>query len=429
MYPTVEPVEIQHLYQHALRTYAARDIDTEAAIKRALAAALSLHCWQGDDVGGFEVKAGTLDGGGIMATGNYPGRARSGDELRSDLEQVLRLLPGPHRVNLHASYAETGGKVVDRDALKPSHFSKWIAWAKKRQAGLDFNPTYFAHPKANDGFTLSHRDDAIRRFWVRHGIASRRIGEALGRELGTPCVVNSWIPDGAKDLTVDRAGFRKRLLQSLDEIYDPKLKIDARLCVDAVEGKLFGIGSEEFVVGSHEFYLGYAQRKGVAPCLDMGHFHPTEGVADKLSAMLLFHKRILLHLSRSIRWDSDHIVIFNDDLRAVFLELVRAGALERVFLALDYFDASVNRIAAYVIGARAVRKALLYALLEPLPALRELEAQGKHAQKLALLEECKTLPFDAVWNELCRRASAPIGPGWLNEVEAYEKDVLSKRQR
>jgi len=427
MYPTPDPAGIQENFARAQRAYQAHGVDVEAALKRALAAPLSLHCWQADDVGGFEVKAGALDGGGIMATGNYPGRARNGDELRADLEQVLSLVPGVLRVNLHGSYAETGGKAVDRDALKPSHFKQWIAWAKKRKLGLDFNPTYFAHPKANAGYTLSHRDEAIRSFWVRHGIASRRIGEAMARELGSPSVVNSWIPDGAKDSPVDRAGFRKRLLQSLDEIYDPALKIDGKLCVDAVEGKLFGLGSEDFVVGSHEFYLGYAQRKGIAPCLDMGHFHPTEGVADKLSAMLPFHERILLHLSRPIRWDSDHIVIFNDDLRAVFMELVRAGALDRVFLALDYFDASLNRIAAYVIGARAARKALLYALLEPVAALQALEAQGQQAQKLALLEECKTMPFAAVWDELCRRAGVPVGPAWLNQVEAYERDVLSKR--
>lgn len=428
MYPTLQAAEIEESFAKAARAYGRLEVDAETAITRALETPLSLHCWQADDVAGFEVKAGALDGGGIMATGNYPGRARDADELRQDLEWVLGLVPGASRVNLHASYAETGGQRVDRDALKPSHFRAWIAWAKKQEVGLDFNPTYFAHPQANDGFTLSHRNNSVRRFWVRHGIASRRIGEAMGRALGKPCVVNSWIPDGSKDSPVDRAGFRERLVQSLDEIYDPKLRIDAKLCVDAVEGKLFGLGSEDFVVGSHEFYLGYAQRKGIAPCLDMGHFHPTEGVADKLSAMLPFHKRILLHLSRPIRWDSDHIVIFNDDLRAVFQELARANALGRVFLALDYFDASVNRTAAYVIGARATRKALLYALLEPTATLQALEVSGKNALKLALLEECRTLPFGAVWDELCRRAGVPAGTGWLNEAEAYEKRQLSTRR-
>jgi L-rhamnose isomerase len=420
MFETVSPQAVQEAYVLAQRTYRALDVNTETAITKALATPLSLHCWQADDVSGLEQAAGALDSGGLKATGNYPGRARNGNELRADYEQVLSLLPGTHRINLHACYAERGARKVDRDNYSAREFGTWIKWAKKLGIGLDFNPTFFAHPKAADGFTLSHPDAAIRRFWVKHAIACRRIGEAFARALGTPSVVNLWIPDGAKDSPMHRA-------ESLDAIYDPKLGVDPALCFDTVEGKLFGLGSEDFVVGSHEFYIGYAMKNGIAPCLDMGHFHPTEQVHDKLSALYQFFPRILLHLSRGIRWDSDHVVIASDDLRAVFHEIVRAGAIERTMLALDYFDASLNRIAAYVIGARAARKALLYALLEPTPLLQELEAKGKQAQKLALLDELKSLPHGAVWDEVCRRAGAPIGAAWINEAERYERDVLSKR--
>jgi L-rhamnose isomerase len=406
-------------YRLAQRAYARLGVDTDQAIRTALKVPVSLHCWQGDDVGGFEVKETAVDGGGIMATGNYPGRARNGDELRADLAQVLALLPGKHRVNIHALYAETAGKRVDRDKLQPEHFARWIAWAKRQRIGLDFNPSFFAHPKANDGFTLSHADPATRAFWVRHGQACRRIAAAMARELGTPCIINHWIPDGAKDSPADRWSPRARLTDSLDKMLREKL----RGVVDCVEGKLFGIGSEDYVVGSTEYYSHYALTRGVLLCLDMGHFHPTETIHDKLSALLQFHKKLLLHVSRPIRWDSDHVVIFNDDLRAVFQEMVRGAALDRAYFALDYFDASINRVAAYVIGARATRKALLYALLEPVATLQQLNGAGK----LALLEELKTMPFGAVWDELCEKDGVPATNAWMKDVTKYEKAVLAKR--
>lgn len=427
-WPVLHEDTIQEAYALARQAYADLGVDTDDAIRTAAAVPVSLHCWQGDDVAGFEVRPGAVDSGGLLATGNYPGRARTGDELRRDLEQVLALAPGTHRVNLHASYAETDGRAVDRDALEPVHFARWMAWAKKRGLGLDFNPTFFAHPKAASGFTLSHADVAIRQFWVRHAIACRRIGEAFARELGSPCAVNLWIPDGAKDSPADRWGPRQRLKASLDVIYAEDLGIDRRLCVDTVEGKLFGLGSEDYVVGSYEFYAAYALSKGLVLCLDMGHFHPTETIADKLSALLAFHERLLLHISRPMRWDSDHVALFNDDLRAVFQELVRGRALGRVSVALDYFDASINRVAAYVIGARATRKAILAAMLEPVETLQALESAGKGTQKLALMEELKTLPLGAVWNRLCLLAGAPGGSAWVAEVERYEQDVLSQRK-
>jgi len=418
---------VREAYEIARGAYSALGVDTEAAIERAARVPISVHCWQADDVRGFETPQ-EAPGGGLLATGNYPGRARNADELRRDLEEVLSLVPGVHRANVHAIYAETGGKKVDRDALEPKHFAGWIAWARKRGIGLDFNPTFFAHPKAADGLTLSHPDPGIRAFWIAHGIACRRIGEAMARELGTPCGVNLWIPDGSKDLPADRWGPRRRLVESLDAIYADALGIDRRLCLDSVESKLFGLGSEAYVVGSHEFYLAYALARGLAVCLDMGHFHPTETVHDKLSAILAFADWLLLHASRAVRWDSDHVVLFDDDVRAVFQELVRGEALGRVKVALDYFDASINRVAAYIIGARAVRKAVLYALLEPGDRLGALEAEGKGAQKLALMEEMKTMPFGAVWDMLCLRAGVPPAGGWVPKVEAYEKDVLAMRR-
>jgi len=419
--------QVRQAYEAAKAAYAALGVDADAAVRRALAVPVSLHPWQADDVAGFEAGAGAIAGGGLVATGAYPGRARNGDELRQDLDQVLALAPGAHRVNLHAFYAETGGRKVERDELGPEHFSHWVAWARQRGLGLDFNPTYFSHPKAASGFTLSHPDERIRRFWIRHGIACRRIAEALAKETRSPCVHNHWIPDGMKDSPADRWSPRQRLKAALDEILAEAHGVDRRLCVDAVEGKLFGIGSEDYVVGSHEFYAAYALARGVVPCLDMGHYHPTESVADKLSALLQFHPRVLLHVSRPLRWDSDHVVLFNDDLRAVFQELARGGALDRVSVALDYFDPSINRIAAYVIGAKAVRKALLYALLEPVGLLKELEAQGGGAGKLALMEDLKVLPFGAAWDKACLDAGVPVGPAWVREVETYERDVLARR--
>ncbi len=418
------PRSIEKAYALARSRYAELGVDTEAAMKRLARVPLSLHCWQGDDVGGFE-RQGSEPGGGLAVTGNYPGKARTPDELRADLDKALSLLPGRHRLNLHAFYAETGGRRVDCDALGPEHFRSWISWAKDRRMGMDFNPTFFAHPKAADGFTLSHRDPAVRRFWIDHGIACRRIGAAIGKALGVPCVTNVWIPDGSKDHPADRKGPRERLVESLDAVF--AARVDGRFNLDAVESKLFGIGSECYVPGSHEFYLGYAVSRRKLLTLDMGHFHPTESVADKLSAVLLWLERALLHVSRGVRWDSDHVVTLTDELEALAQELVRGEYLDRVHVGLDYFDASINRVAAWVIGARGVLKALLGALLEPSERLRGLEASGDLTGRLALLEEVKTLPAGAVWDFCCLKKGVPVGPDWIEEVRRYEREVLSKR--
>jgi L-rhamnose isomerase len=425
-YATASDAQIEQDYQAAKDTYATVGVDVDAAVDACLAVPISLHCWQADDVGGFEISEST-DGGGIMATGNYPGRARDGDEARADFEQVLALLPGAHKLNLHAFYAETGGQTVARDALEPSHFAGWMDWANATGIGLDFNPTYFAHPNADDGYTLSHTNADIRDFWVRHGIAARRIAEHMGRTVGQPCINNHWVPDGAKDSPADRFGPRQRLAESYDRIFDDALGIDASLCVDAVESKLFGIGSEDYVVGSMEFYTGYALTRKLVQCLDLGHYHPTEQVSDKISALLQYHEKLLIHTSRPIRWDSDHVVLFNDEVRNVFLELARGKALDRVYVALDFFDASINRIAAYVIGTRATRKAILAGLLDPTQVLQGLERDGKLGQKLALMEEQRCMPFGAVWNQLCCKAGTPPAAAWIPEIERYERDVLSKR--
>lgn len=428
MWTSVSENNITSAYGAAREIYAELlDVNTDAAIDKALEAAISLHCWQADDVAGFEVKPEGLDGGGIMATGNYPGRARNGDELRQDMAKAMSLIPGKTRANVHACYCETDGKFVERDELTPEHFSRWMNWVKEQNTALDFNPTAFAHPKAEDGFTLSHRDDDVRAFWVRHFIACRKIAEAMAEVQGSPCFVNHWIPDGAKDIPADRWGPRARLVDSYDQVFADATGVDRAKCVDFVESKLFGIGSEEYVVGSGEFYSNYSISRGVGLCLDMGHFHPTETIHGKISSHLQFHKQLLLHVSRPIRWDSDHVVIFNDDLKNVFLEIQRGNAWNRVVLALDFFDASINRIGAYVIGTRAARKGILYALLDPTAQLQQLEAEGKNAQRLGLMEECKSLPFAAVWDMLCLKAGVPAGPAWMAEMEAYEIDVLSKR--
>ncbi len=415
---------IERAYALACERYADAGVDCEKALRRLKAVAISLHCWQGDDVAGFE-KTGSMDGSGLQVTGGYPGRARSADELRQDLEQALALIPGRHRLNLHSIYAETGGRPVDRNALAPEHFARWIAWAKTRKLGLDFNPTFFAHPMAASGATLSSADENVRKYWVEHGIACRRIGATMGQRLGTPCVTNVWIPDGSKDLPADRRGPRERLRQSLDEIFAEDM--DPSIHRDAVEGKLFGIGSESYVVGSHEFYLGYSVANGTLLCLDAGHFHPTETIADKLSAVLCHLDEVLLHVSRGVRWDSDHVVVLNDDLRAIAEELVRGDYLGRVHIGLDYFDASINRVAAWVIGSRALLKALLIALLEPVARLRDAERRGDLTTRLALMEESKALPFGAVWDHYCLKQGVPVGEQWLGEVRAYEKIVLSRR--
>jgi L-rhamnose isomerase len=416
-------MEEPSIYLAARSAYAEIGVDSDAAISRALEVPLSVHCWQADDVAGFEVHDGPVDTGGILATGSYPGRARNADEVRQDYEEVFSLVPGVCRANLHAIYAETGGRIVSRDELTVSEFRGWIDWAKARGIGLDFNPTYFAHPKAADGWTLSSADRGIQGFWVRHGQASRRIASGIADALGKECVNNHWIPDGAKDSPADRWSPRARLAEALDEVLAEPLAG----CADAVESKLFGIGSEDYVVGSFEFYSHYALTHGKLLCLDMGHFHPTETIADKLSALLQFHPRLLLHLSRPMRWDSDHVVLFNDDLRAVFQELVRGDALDRVSVALDYFDASINRIGAYMLGIRAARKAILYALLEPTDELKRLELEGRLAEKLALMEELKTYPFGAIWDEMCRRDDVPVGRESIADVTRYGRAVLSKR--
>jgi L-rhamnose isomerase len=408
----------------AKEQYAEWGVDVEVALERLSAIAISLHCWQGDDVAGFENSSQEL-GGGLAVTGHYPGKARTPDELRADLDKTLSLLPGSHRLNLHASYADTKGRKIERDQLQPEHFQMWIDWAQSRRIGMDFNPTYFAHPLAADGYTLAHPDRSIRRFWIDHGIACRQIGAVFGQALGTPCVTNIWVPDGCKESPIDRKGPRERLAESLDAIF--ALPLDARYIRDAVEGKLFGIGSESYVVGSHEFYLGYAITRQKLLCLDAGHFHPTEIVSDKISAILLSLDEVLLHVSRGVRWDSDHVVLLSDELLAIAQELVRGGYLNRVHIGLDFFDASINRVAAWVIGARAMQKALLLALLEPTETLRQFEADGDTTARLALLEEIKTLPYGAVWDHYCRSRDVPAGRAWLAEVKTYEREVLSKR--
>lgn len=413
-------------YTAARDHYAAMGVDTERALATLSQTPVSIHCWQGDDVGGFEHEGSTLSGGGIQATGNYPGKARTLDELRRDLDQALSLIPGRHRLNLHACYADLSGGRVDRDAYTVSHFQSWIEWCKARGLGMDFNPSYFSHPLAADGLTLSHPDAGIRKFWIAHGIACRKIGAEIARQLGSPTVTNIWIPDGSKDLPFDRKAPRERLAASLDEIL--AAPVDRALNLDAVESKLFGIGSESYVVGSHEFYLAYAVKKQLLYCLDAGHFHPTENLADKISAVLQFVPRLLLHVSRGVRWDSDHVVLLDDPTRALMEEVVRGGFLGRTHIGLDFFDASINRIAAWVIGTRSTLKALLAALLEPAAMLREAEAAGDYASRLALLEEAKTLPLGAVWGEYCDRHHVPADAGWITAVKAYEASVLSRRR-
>ena len=417
-------IQIETAFNAAKESYAALGVNVDEAMAKLARVPISLHCWQGDDVGGFE-NSGIELGSGLAVTGNYPGKARNPIELRADIDKALSLIPGKHRLNLHACYAETEGNRVDRDALAPEHFQRWIEWAKAAGIGMDFNPTFFAHPKAADGFTLSHRDAGIRKFWIDHGIASRKIGAAMGRALGSTTVTNVWIPDGYKDTPVDRKSPRQRLADSLDQIFAEA--IDPRFNLDAVECKLFGIGSESYVVGSHEFYLGYAVAKKKMICLDAGHFHPTETISDKISSTLAWLDRILLHVSRGVRWDSDHVVTLTDELHAIAQELVRGDFLGRVHLGLDFFDASINRIAAWVIGTRAMIKALLAAMLEPITLLREAEETGDFTKRLALLEESKTLPLGAVWDYYCLKQNVPSGIDWLPEVKIHERDVLSKR--
>ena len=412
---------ILNAYTLAKERYSEFGVDTDKALSQLEKISISLHCWQGDDVGGFENPEGEL-GGGLAATGNYPGKARTADELRSDLEVVYSLLPGSHRLNLHAIYLESDTK-VERNAIEPRHFTAWRDWAKENGHGMDFNPTCFSHPLAADGFTLAHRDPAIRQFWVEHCIASRKIGDWFGQELGTPAVTNIWIPDGYKDTPADRTTPRRLLLESLDTVLAERLSHN----LDAVEPKLFGIGSESYVVGSMEFYAAYALSRKILLALDSGHFHPTETIADKISSMLLYLDELLLHVSRGVRWDSDHVVTFNDDLQAIAHEIVRAEALERVHIGLDYFDASINRVAAWTIGARNTLRALLNALLEPLDMLKNLEVEGDFSQRLAMQEALKAMPSSAVWDYYCTQKGVPVGIGFMDVIKDYEKKVMSLR--
>ncbi|TVR34001.1 MAG: L-rhamnose isomerase [Spirochaetaceae bacterium] len=411
-------------YKLAQERYSSMGVDTEAALNKAAEIPISLHCWQGDDVTGFE-GASQLTGG-ILATGNYPGRARNADELRADAERALELIPGKKRFNLHAMYLEHGGKPVDRDQIQPQHFAGWVEWARSHNVALDFNPTFFSHAKSADGFTLAHRDAGIRDFWIEHGLRCREISAYMGRELGSPCMDNFWIPDGWKDLPADRLVHRQLLVDSLDRILAPQY--DPGHTLDAVESKLFGIGSETYVVGSHEFYLAYALARNVVLTLDAGHYHPTESVAEKISALLPFLPRLMLHVSRPVRWDSDHVVLFDDETRAIMREIARADAWQRVSVGLDFFDASINRVAAWVIGTRAAFKAMLFALLEPRRLVIAAEQEGRLADRLGLLEEAKSLPFGAVWDEFCVRSGTPAGAEWMAEVAEYERSVLQNRQ-
>ncbi|WP_143316090.1 L-rhamnose isomerase [Clostridium sp. HBUAS56017] len=417
-------MNVKEKYELAKKEYEKWGIDVDKVLDELNKVKISIHCWQGDDVTGFEVSQNELSGG-IAATGNYPGKARNAEELRKDLDKALSLIPGKHKVNLHAIYAETDGKVVERDELKPEHFKNWVDWAKKNGLGLDFNPTIFSHPKAADGLTLSHPNKEIRDFWIRHCIASRKIGEYFGKELGQTCLTNIWIPDGYKDIPSDRLGPRKRLKDSLDEIL--KVEIDKEYNLDCVESKVFGLGAEAYTVGSNEFYLNYAAKNNIMSLMDTGHYHPTEVVSDKLSAMLLFNEKVALHVSRPVRWDSDHVIVFDDELKELAKEIVRNDALDRVIIGLDFFDASINRIAAWTIGSRNMIKALLNAMLMPNEKLIELQDLGNFTERLALMEEFKTYPMGDIWNYYCEKNNVPVGEEWLNEVKEYEKTELAKR--
>jgi L-rhamnose isomerase len=415
--------QINDAYSIARERYAQLGVNTDAALAALSGIAISLHCWQGDDVGGFEAPGGELTGG-IAATGNYPGKARTADELRRDLDLTYSLIPGKHRLALHAIYLEADRK-IERDAVQPEHFGGWVDWAKAKGHGLDFNPTLFSHPLAASGMTLASFDAGVRNFWIDHCIASRKIGEYFGKALGTPCVTNIWIPDGYKDTPVDRKTPRALLKDSLDAILTEK--IDPKYNLDAVEGKLFGLGAESYTVGSHEFYLSYAVANQVLLCLDSGHFHPTETISDKISSVLLYLDEILLHVSRGVRWDSDHVVILSDDLQAITQEVVRGDYINRVHIGLDFFDASINRVAAWTIGTRSALRGLLMALLEPIAQLRALEVEGDFTGRLALLEELKGLPWGAVWDYHCLRQEVPVGNATMDEVRSYEKRELAKR--
>lgn len=412
---------VQKSYEIAKERYAAIGVDVDEALKKLDKVSISIHCWQADDVNGFE-NLGNLGGGGIQATGNYPGKSRNIDELRADISKVLTLVGGSHRLNLHAIYGDFGGKIVDRDQVETSHFKSWMEWAKEANLKLDFNSTSFGHPKSGN-LTLANPDKAIRDFWIEHTKRCRAISEDMGKFQNDPCIMNLWIHDGMKDLTVNRLKYRALLEQSLDDIFAN----DYKNMKDCIESKLFGIALESYTVGSHDFYLAYGSKKQKMVTLDMGHFHLTESVADKISSLLLFTPEIMLHVSRPVRWDSDHVVTLNDDVTELTKEIIRADALDRVHVGLDFFDASINRLGAYVIGIRATQKAFLQALLEPIASLRKYEENEQYFERLALLEEAKSLPWNAVWDYYCLKSNVAVGEDYIGEIQQYEKDVTSKR--
>ena len=416
-------MSVKQAYEIAKEAYAKLGIDTDKVIKEVAEIPVSIHCWQGDDVRGFENPDGDLTGG-IQTTGNYPGRARSIDELKADIEKIFTLIPGTKRLNLHAIYLDNLGGKVERNAIEPKHFETWIDFAKKNKIALDFNPTCFSHPNMKDGLTLSSPDDSVREYWVEHCIASRKIAEYFGKELGTMCYTNFWVPDGYKDITVDRYAARARLKDSYDKIFVGE---DTRYNLSGVESKVFGIGAESCTIGSHEFYMAYAMANNKMLTLDAGHYHPTEVISDKISSAMLYMNDVLLHVSRPVRWDSDHVVIFDDELKAIAQEIVRGGFEKRVHIGLDFFDASINRIAAWTIGTRNMQKALLFAKLEPTDMLRKAEWEGDFTTRLAMLEELKSYPFTAVWDYYCETQGVPVREAWLAEVKNYEKTVLSAR--
>lgn len=417
--------KIMHAYSHAKEQYASLGIDTDEVLKKLDNINISLHCWQTDDVGGFETPDAVL-GGGLATTGNYPGKARTIDQMRADVEKVMSLIPGKQRLSLHAIYGDFKGEKADRDQIEIRHFQSWIDWAKNLGIGLDFNPTCFSHPLADDGYTLSSKDEKIRKFWIEHNKRCRMIGAEMGKQLGTPCINNIWIPDGSKDIPVDRLTYRRLLMESLDEIFNdqyPKEHIK-----DSIECKLFGIGSEAMVVGSAEFYYGYGIKNNKLITLDNGHFHPTEQVADKISSLLLYVDELMLHMTRGVRWDSDHVVIYNDEIQYIAQEVVRSNALDRVNVGLDYFDASLNRIGAYVVGTRAAQLAFLNALLEPVETLKKYEENGQYFERLALMEIMKTKPLGAVYNYYCMINDVPVGEDYIAVIQQYEKEILNLRK-
>ena len=412
---------IKKAYEVAKERYAAIGVDTEKAIEKLQNIQLSLHCWQADDVTGFENLGGDLTGG-IQATGNYPGKARNIDDLRQDILQAASMIPGNHRLNLHEIYGEFGNEFVDRNQVEPKHFAGWIEWGKEHNMKLDFNSTSFSHPKSGN-LSLANPDKSIRDFWIEHTKRCRAIAEEMGKAQNDPCIMNLWVHDGSKDLTVNRMYYRELLKDSLDQIFEKEYEH----MKDCIESKVFGIGLESYTVGSNDFYIGYGTSRKKIVTLDTGHFHPTEIVADKISSLLLYTPEIMLHVSRPVRWDSDHVTIMHDDTLELCKEIVRCDALDRVHIGLDYFDASINRIGAYVIGSRATQKCLLQALLEPLDTLRKYELNNQLFERLALLEESKSLPWNAVWDEFCLRNNVPVGETFIPEVEKYEAEVTSKR--